>query len=566
MFCYECGCRVEAIDKFCPQCGTPLDNVETQGQGAPKAAAHKYFDMATSKEAQPEMIAAGYILTHVYALAAHLHVRYDDVVEILNEFIALRSKSGVVYRIIDMSGYTDNPAEASWVDFQKVVTMHYMEDARGGIVPEYIFIIGGCDIVPMPQIPIKLYDNDVDSDFPYCFLYRDGTNMEQTIDLSILESDVSLLCGRLPLASDTTLQDFVRMLSNTLKAGQQGLFNMNLHVQSDPNWKKVTALVANDFQEYMPLRSEEDDFFYGPVMLTPELQPGTEAFDAHFPYRQASVFYYNLHGTNQPGIDCFAGQEFNHGAFKTALHPQNIAAVTHPNMVLTEACYGGWFRFSERQRKSKQKHETILLSAMHAGTVCYVGSSRVAWGTIDKSLENGANPTCADVFAAIFLQSVYSGIPAGVALWQAREFFRCRHLSPTEIVTLFEFNLFGDPALSAVVRPEERRCKWCKSALMNAETLRQSKYEVEYDSAKNQGILGYVRSLVDGSLQEINSMITKHLYDVYGVEPRRLNRVLGNKTGNGGCKYAYCYTADNGEWVVGVDGQTRQVLYTVCSK
>lgn len=561
MFCYQCGCPVDTGDRYCPQCGTQLKEVRQEPQAA--FAGNKYFNI-DAPLAQPKNIVKGYILTHVKALADHLNVKYNDIIDILGEFITARSKAGVGYGIIDMSRHISNPKNTQWPVFHRILTNYYLKDWNNGTTPEYLFIIGGCDIIPMPAIPMSLFthEKDIDSDLPYEYLYEDKIE-EAILSLRIFKKNAVLKCGRLPLASDTTFEDFIRMLSNILLTGQKGLLNMNLHVQCDPHWKEITTLVADGLQEYMPRRTEKNDFFHGPVMLTPLLEAGTEEFDANFPYRQASIFYYNLHGTNEPGVDAFVGYELGNLCRHTALYPQNMKVITQPNIVITEACFGGWFKRSGNQAESKKKSETILLSAMHAATVCYVGSSRVAYGGSDPCIRISS----ADALAQVFLRSMYRGNPAGVALRHAK--MAVLNNDPFDLhnlITVVEFNLFGDPTLSAITYSGEYNHKSYESVFLNADAPVVSEYKVEYDSKLSNGILNTVRNLVNWNLQEINNLITNHLYSQYGVKPRQLNRVISSKSSDGTSQYTYFYAADNGEWMVGMDKQSKRILYTVCSK
>lgn len=560
MFCYQCGCQVDAHDRYCPQCGVQLIDNKQEPQCV--SAENEYFNIATPS-IQPKNIARGYILTHVEALSSHLNVNYDKLTDILEEFVMKRSKAGISYKIIDMSHHINNPENAKWTDFHKIVTQYYIRDWNDGMVPNYLFIIGGSDIIPMPSIPLKPTNNDedIDSDLPYGYIYEDKIE-ESIANLSIFKKPSILLCGRLPLASDTTFNDFTKMLSNILVAGQKGLLNMNLHVQCDPNWKNITTLVAEGLQEYMPQRSEKNDFFHGPIMLTPQFEPGTETFDSNFPYRQASIFYYNLHGTDTPGTDPFFGQKIGKGEFHSALYPKNMEVITQPNIVVTEACYGGWFKRFRNQGESKKKCETILLSAMHAATVCYVGSSRIAYGAADPHDEL----LFADILASEFLQSLYRGNPAGIAFQHAKLAVLSGEVNYYKFVTTFEFNLFGDPALSAVTYPGEYSHKSCGTALLSKDAPIISEHKVEYDFELSKGILNHVRNLVNWNLREINNLVTEHLYNQYGVAPRQLNYVLSSKSSDGICQYICFYASDNGEWMVGMDKESKKILYTACSK
>lgn len=568
MFCYECGFRVEATDRFCPQCGILLasDSPCMESVVDMCTSGNKYFNIGLPPP-ENKNNERGYIFTNTRLLSRQFNVHRDIIIEILREFADIRSREGIDYKIIDSAQYTDDKKQLDdWHFHHKILSAHYNDDINI-TPPDFLFIIGGSDIIPMPSLPISLpHSKEIDSDLLYGYFYGDSTE-KMILNLSIFRKEIMLFCGRLPLACDTTVQEFIKMLSDILIAGNQGLLNVNLHVQCDPNWKKVTTLAASKFLKHMPNRNINNDCFFGPLMLTPQLYPGTADFDRSFPYHQASIFYYNLHGTNTPGVDCFGGNTLGKKKYQPALYPSNMAAVEHPNMVVTEACYGGWFKIAENRHTSKKKNETVLLAAMHGGTVCYVGASCVAYGMVDTA--GHPNIAFADVLAQAYLSALYEGLPAGVALYMAKQaVFNADQQgeSHTTLITITEFNLFGDPALQAITIPGAYGMKSCKSALSDVSSLAYNEHKVEYDSNSPSGILGYVRSLVDKNLQDINSTMTKHLYNKFGITPRRLNMMVSNKWDDGQCRYTCFYEADNEEWVVEMDGRSKEIFYSVCSK
>lgn len=551
MYCYNCGAKIEATDLFCAHCGARLSE---EPQPVKTAA---YFDIYVSEPKGQDEVEEGYILTDTSRLATRLGVNDSTVKGILDEFVSIRKAEGVAYSVIDLA-YSGSQHDYSWHTCRQLLRQRYEQDKLRGLAPIYLYIIGGDDIVPMPTLPLKICSDDtVDTDLPYAYLASTHV-VDELLDLSIFSQRASLFCGRLPIAANATLADFIGMLNNTLSVGYDGLPRQQMHVQSDPNWKVITMRAAQDTGASLQQSQADSPYYYGPVMLTPIFEPTKAPFANAFPYHDADVFYYNLHGTNTPGTDNFVGQPESSKDFHCALRPQDMAMVANLNVVMTEACYGGWFKTSVANPQTKKKEETVLLASLHAHTVSYVGSSRVAYGYNNAQVNLGLQS--ADALAHQYLGYLYQGLPATLALHHAKiDLLEAGGNLETARITVLEFNLYGDPSLSIVSDNLQDAEADGKRSSERKATDTATTFTVHYDSTAGSGLLATVRHLVDSNLRAIDQTLQQYLYDTWGLDRCSLKRVVGAKSRKSNEETAYFYKGERGSVVVTLDERSQQV-------
>lgn len=553
MYCYNCGTRIEPSDIFCAHCGARL----IDGAQPEASVVSAYFDFKLPKAKGNNVVAEGYILTDIPRLAALLKVNALTVRAILGDFVSIRAAEGVAYKVLDLALFPGQN-DGKWQSCQQILHRQYQEDQLRKSTPRYLFIIGGDDIVPMPVLPLAINDDDtVDTDLPYAYLHGADT-VTELLNCSIFGSQIMLFCGRLPVASNATMADFITMLNNTLNVGYNGLPRRYMHVQSDPNWKVITMLATRGMEDNVMQSDADSAYYYGPVMLTPQFDPANTSFAKAFPYQDADVFYYNVHGINTPGVDNFSGQEENGGKFHCALRPQDMASVANLNAVMTEACYGGWFKTSITDGRTKKKEETVLLASLHANTVSYVGSSRVAYGFNNALWQHGLQN--ADGLAHKYLGYLYAALPAAVALHSAKiDVLENTSKLETARITVLEFNLFGDPSLTILpCNVEDGKGTVDVLAARTAEGTGAT-FTVDYDANSSGGLLATVRQLVDNSLREKDRMMQQYLYDTWGMEGCTLKRVVSAESRSGTKETSFLYQGETGSVIVTVDKLSHEI-------
>ena len=157
--------------------------------------------------------------------------------------------------------------------------------------------------------------------------------------------------------------------------------------------------------------------------------------------------YFNLHGIADG--PAWYGQRdptfpADYPHFPVALRPEDVGAWgATPEVVFTEACYGALI-------ENKKPQTSLALKFLASGTQMLVGSSCIAYGGINSSLE------AADLLALLFWQELMSGRSGGGALQQAKLSFACRlderqgYLDGEDQKTLISFSYYGDPTLPAL--------------------------------------------------------------------------------------------------------------------
>ena len=516
MFCPECGNQLDNDMLFCPECGTKIEQ--------------EYEKMSE------DPVLKGILFTHISNLARKLSVSQQNITDLLETFIQLKSEQGIVYRLVDagveQKGFFSKKCltpEDPWYEYAAILKKIHDEELRNHEKPStFLFIIGGNDIIPMPAIPHYLgkdapdADKKIDTDLLYAYPY--GAKMNDAIySKEIFFYDALFYVGRLPLATDAVYQDLCGYLQRAIK---NPVIEVNeAYGQCDPHWMKVTAKVTDRinqeqlFPYYNPLPKE---ILYRKLFLTPEVDENviSQVFNL-----DAQLFFYNLHGGSAKETFYFLGQSTkNPKDWRVAVFPAVIAACKKPNLIVTEACYGARFIGFD-------KAHSMLLTAMSTNTLIYLGASRVAYGMPDPS-EKGKPVMMnnADIITGEFVNLMLDGLPAGAALFGAKKILhQTSDIGNVESTTLVEFNLFGDPTIFIVNTKMNKSLKHIQNTkigtLIDPATT-YSKIESEPipmggEDTKPMSLLSQVRAQVDANIAEIQSQISEQLYNQWGITPRK---------------------------------------------
>ena len=535
MFCPECGRKIEdTTELFCSECGTPLEH-EDEPQ----------FEEETAKS---NVLAHGILLTNTLLLAQKFGADEEEVKDLLEQYIACKKQVGISYSLVDLQDFGARSSKFFSFSSSKqknercsaqecldiLIDVRRKEEKQGTHTSTYLFIIGSDDIVPMPRITHyknggNYHDKDIDTDLPYAYPYADMT-LKKVEQQSVFDYEPLLCVGRLPVGNDTTLENLTEYLQRSLD-NAAGIPMKEAYAQCDPHWKKVSQCVAETGLLHPLLRNFDGrikgEFYFNRLMLTPYVDSGnvTQVF-----HRDASLYYYNLHGSSGREQAGYSGEYPPHlRQYATGLLPQHMAQCTRPNIVVAESCYGA------RHINLDSEH-SMLLSAIYGKTLLYVGSSRIAWGQLDPNgISEEVSMDFADVMTFAFLNILLQGYSAGVSFDAARsKAYELCTPSEERAATIAEFNLFGDPSLfvertgdeellqkSIIDRPTTDRCAG-KAATV--ETLYNN------GASKEQSILQRVRAFVDRNIEEIEQSVGDALYSQYGLPPRKpdaLYRITG---------------------------------------
>lgn len=540
MFCPECGNRIEDQNiHFCPECGARIEQESNTEKKAPV------------KPHPQGMSMHGLIFTNLDLLAEKTGTDEQSLMAIFDAFIRQKREYGISYKLVDAGNYTYRKS-GFWGNSKKVhlkitsplwdymdilMDVHNGEQAAGDEISQYLFIIGGSDIIPMPcihhYIPNDSNDDSIDTDMLYAYPY--GKEM-----ITLLENqeaftyDQLFFVGRLPLGEDASLEDLCGYLERDIDYSNG--FPMNeAYGQCDPHWKKVSSYVANDllngnyFRDLS--RHLSPDHYYNRLLLSPMIVEGNLHQVFH---TNASLYYFNLHGGEGLESRGYAGVMLNkeeYGALP-AIEPEHMMTCEEPNIVISEACYGGRFI-------GLDQHHSMMLASLFTNTLAFVGSSRVAWGAVDdaSSPQSGVSVSYADIIAGYFISAILQGYTVAEALFIARSAVLQGTVpgDPHAALTIVEFNLFGDPMTTMNVRTNLKSGNktTSKTTLVDPNTKIGCTIEKIKTEKGNGSILEQVREAVNANIQQIHATIGQHLYANYGIKPRPVEEVLKIKYSNG---------------------------------
>lgn len=625
MFCPECGYKIEEEDaRFCPECGTMVgedvpDKMQERcadfvdmGDGdilgdavdGLKEFGNKIFD-AFGDVAAKTMVKAttkfvsgllsrekhiaglmvprdasihlyGIIFTNIKLLALKFDVTENTINGLLEDFITQKQKSGVYYHLINVDNYAflnesktvhlDSSCKEPWNymeilnDFQNYAEDHSMPEFR------YLFIIGGDDIIPMPRIRHYMSfqqnysDKDIETDMLYAYPYNKDmvSRMESQ---EIFNYDQLFHVGRLPMGTDTSLNDFIGYLNRCIVCSEKGIPMLKAYIQCDPNWKRMTATAARKVAEGSWLRNlgqlPSDKYFQG-LILSPEFlySDVAQVFD-----KEASLYFFNLHGSKHWDGRGYSGKPFpqkNDIPCRTVILPEHLTLCQKSNVVLAGACYGARFI-------GKDKLHSMLLASIYQSTLLFVGSSRMAMGYFEPLHTDAkyVKTKWGDKMAEGFLNALMAGHTAGEALFKGRDLaFRCK----TKVgnmddgikgeasiryyaTTIVEFNLFGDPTLRMDVPDTtvsaDRVCTRGTFGVDDTYKPGCVMEEVELpDCSSAVSILNMVRQKVNKNIATVHDIVGRQLYLQYGIEPRPASSIIQLTYPDGTREFNFSYAID----------------------
>lgn len=597
MFCPNCGTRCDDNARFCGNCGTQLpyiamQNTTTQssvGIAAGDSAAESRglfrdllgkFGLQTDHKEQTEntadrnhcsatkeVLCEGVIFTNIATLAAKFNPQescrrelMQGIARLLEEYAEISRQSGIFYHVIDAGNYRfQNPAagdnyrvslsaDDSWEVYSSILADYYRFGRRTEKdETNYLFIIGGDDVVPMPVVPQYMPvrhdddEKDIDTDIPYAYLLGERT---QALFASgkLFNYEQYFHVGRLPLPTDARMEDLHSYLQRSVEA-MDGILVSNYFGIANMNWGDESVRVCE------PLRKAglasaaapyEGSTAGGYLVANGGLfysQPVSEGnIDSVFD-DSAGLYYFNLHGSSVPTQAMFYGQD--HDRPCRTIYPHHMAAAKAPNCLVTEACYGGRF-------KNSPKKYSMLLTAMCNRTLIYLGSSRKAWCNNRYPIDNS------DLLTTVFISAMLSGVTAGEALYMGRQaFFGVDNgrLYDQQLVTIVEFNIFGDPWMRLSVNGRRKASiatgDVCVMTRNTVSTVTERKCLYDKHQQQNGGsLLDIVRVAVDQNLMKIRTIIDREVYTRLGVEPRKLTFIHRNSYADG--KSFYTFTYDGG--------------------
>ncbi len=523
-YCYNCGSRVGLNEKFCFECGVSLcEEGDCQVQ-------------------KSEIYVRGIIVTDSAKIGNNLGVLRGDVTAFFASYIENLKKLGVEYSLLDIADYSvkvngENPL---WVQYSEIISEYYNSQFSSDNKPLFLFIVGGDDIIPMGVARNHYYassgnfkDRDIDTDMVYAYLLNRG-NYDSINNNEILYKVPYLYVGRLPFSGVEGAEVFNNYFNNAYSVHANNGFVINKaygHINRvwDVEARMVTELLTE--KRLLPLGNVSQ------FVTTPDttLESVGGQFDG-----EANLYYYNMHGSGSPSNANFLGDVIEDGSVVgciSGVSPAYMQTTEEPNIVVTEACYGAKFI-------DLAVDYSMLKSSLSGGSVGYMGSSRIAFGSGVNDYNQKYMLANADLLCKLFLEALAIGLPLGAALHYARKEYleNVYRFSPVGAVTIVEFNLFGDPSIIGFIDGEEEKGSDYSNFQPIAEKGKTIDFETKnvYD-ANNDNILSTVRGLVDSNISAIREKVNEHLYKYLGIEPRALNSITQVDYSDKSKEYLFVY-------------------------
>ena len=362
------------------------------------------------------------------ALAAKYQAGANLIQNAVTQLIAADNVRGIQSRYVAIDDAATMQAFHG-VPVTNATDPHQTKDAIDAVyssaAPDYILLLGGPDLIPHQDIANPVYDgnNDVDqiawSDLPYACDAPYSQNAQDFVG-------PTRVVGRLPDVTGVNdpayLVNLLTLAAN-FAPGPPASYAPYLGVTASV-WPGSTSLSLNAI--------------FGNSTDMQVVPPATDAWPAALLSRKSHFF--NCHGAATDPH--FYGQQGDQYPF--ALDAGLVAGNLTPSTVMAaEACYG-----AQLYAPTADIPMGMANTYLSSGSSAYFGSTTIAYGDADTNSD-------ADLICQYFLESLLAGASSGRAALEARQNYARAgaSLSPTDLKTLAQYLLLGDPSLVPVAPP-----------------------------------------------------------------------------------------------------------------
>lgn len=511
------------------------------------------------------------------------------VENILKEYMQNMASVGIVYDLLDICHYTDIEA-GKWQSYARC-----LDNYRNRNYPQFykekigLFIIGGNDVIPMPQVVNPFFmegldeggirvmnayskkgellsDRTLDADmlYAYCNKHSCILNHKQEVDCDvILKCEPLFWAGRLPLeegvvsplnSERSAYQEFSHYFTRSFAAyvedvvcngGTLGII-ANKHVATSC---ESSQIAMGKMLEGIPFTMgiTGKGSIQGKKYISPNLNLQV-ADKLRWNYiadiEETDMLTFFLHGGNKPANYHYCGEnkERTCGGY-IAFKPELLLS-SNVKIISGVCCWGARFI-------GYPKVQSTLLTAMYSSTLLFMGASRCAAGLFDDAFSiSNMDIAFSELLLKYYLNYLLQGYDAGEALGRAKmDYIQTEKYSRMDaLATMLEFNLFGDPLLSVQPvlekQPVITKKDWNTSSV-SCGSFRN--YSQVFDCKKNEShsILDRVRGLVDRRLYEVRQRVIEQLYKDFNINPQSLSTIHSFHSENGEEGYRFCFHEKN---------------------
>ena len=446
-FCENCGNKVNETDRFCENCGHSLSSeVLTDDKLTSPYDCDFYFNVFTNPRwkqnwgnivKQGNCFRYGIILTNTNDCPPNLKEKFYDT---LRTYIDFRAKHNISYCVLDLANqkikHAFNPASLRSVDF----VVDILKDVSNIALPQCLMIVGDRDTIPSIKWSNPLHipgdergdaDQYIDSDLPYVILDTRSPFENNSFKFK-------LEVGRIPSVAKTGFPEVQKYFNNTILCAPSA--PIKPIVLTAIEWAQTSQVSYSINKELFTC----PDYSFVP-------HPNLHLLDNN---DDNNLLCFNLHGLPDGwgamygcpvSFDDFWISGDGNVAYSPDYLPLNDKI---PYVISTEACYGA------KPFIRNTNHQSVLMTALQNRCIGYLGSTQIAYGTVDESLHQ-LPPYGADVLSGKFSLYVSQGDTIGSAYFKALTstigFNSGDFTTNHDIKTISSFALYGDPTVALAI-------------------------------------------------------------------------------------------------------------------
>jgi hypothetical protein len=370
------------------------------------------------------------ILTNLSALKGKYGTRYARVAKAIDKLVAADAGRGLTSQLVAL----DDPSFQTTFGVPRVSSADNQRQNKAAIdavfrvlQPAYLLILGSVDVVPHQDLVNPVYSPGGDDDEPVA-----PGDLPYACDApySTAPQDFrgpTRVVGRLPDLTGGTDPSYLVKLLNT--AAKYRSFSRSQYEDyfgiTVQRWTGSTFLsLTNVFGNASNMRSVPPRSYRWPTAAL-----------------KTRSHFINCHGG--PADPQFYGQPKS-GARKYPISHKAVylhGKIARGTIAAVECCFGAEL-FDPNPVGGVMG---ICSEYLRGGAYGFLGSSTTAYGPFDGNAQ-------ADLICQFFLAQVLSGSSLGRAALEARQRFirSAPVLGPTDLKTLAQFNLLGDPSIQPV--------------------------------------------------------------------------------------------------------------------
>ncbi len=513
----------------------------------------------------------GIIFTDSLSLAEKYGCEVEEVYNVLDEFVQNSAKVDQNWYLLDAGNYRQRLGnDLYWGDYNEILSDFISDNGFQTGVATPVFIIGGSDVIPVPQLENPQYGGMIPTDMAYCF----GTTFFSDLwdgDRHIANDYVRNTVSRLPLEDggmESGIKDDLLSYFNLCSIAAEGIDVEGVAMASNAEWVENSVTMS----QHLPLiytNTDDKEETYKRMYMCPKLiagESGDSEVDAKVlaDYRQAlqhaGMLLFNLHGSDGQGASgfyCNSDDGDYPESFNIGLMRESNARVLN-----TVACFGARYDGYER-------NDSMLMSSLlGGGKLLYAGATASVpmIGDEDQECPEGVTlypGSGSEKFMPLYCYYQFCGLPAGQAMMQAKlDYFNTfRHIERDDfsLSTAMMFGLYGNPMLHVKARQDviDEAARYevlpqlpqAKAANAPVRVKRTKCIVSRKHSGSSKSLLGQLRDCVDGNLQAIHETVVENLYRQLNLDPRWLDEVdeyeMKNEAGELVNGYLYSYDDDN---------------------